>query len=91
MLTPQKQKALIAFKKARTHLDNVIAMTENGQYCVAIMQQNLALIGLLKSAHSLLMANHLNSCFKSAMSSRNTKKQQKMIDEILTVTKFLNK
>jgi len=91
MLTPQKKKALIAFKKARTHLDNVIDMTEKGAYCINIMQQNLALIGLLKSAHQTLMANHLNSCFKNAMASKNSKKQQAMINEILTVTKFLNK
>ena len=42
-------------------------MIEGGEYCIDIMQQNLAVIGLLRSAHEMLMENHLNSCFKNAM------------------------
>jgi len=57
-------------------------MTENGEYCINIMQQNLAVIGLLKSAHQMLMENHLNSCFKSAVASRNKAKQAQMTKEI---------
>jgi DNA-binding FrmR family transcriptional regulator len=55
------------------------------------MQQNLAVIGLLKSAHQQLMENHLNTCFKKAMKTRNEKRIQEMIDEILKVTKLFNK
>jgi len=55
------------------------------------MQQNLAAAGLLKSAHQMLMENHLNSCFADAVASKNEKKKQAMISEILTVTKLFNK
>jgi len=55
------------------------------------MQQNLAVIGLLKSAHQMLMRGHLNTCFRSAMASKNEKKKQEMIEEILKVTKLANK
>ena len=90
-LSSSKTKALIAFKKAQGLLSKIIAMTEEDRYCVDIMQQNLAMVGLLKSAHQILMENHLNSCFKNAIVSKNYKKQQEMIKEILTVTKLLNK
>jgi DNA-binding FrmR family transcriptional regulator len=66
-------------------------MVEAGDYCVDIMQQNLAAIGLLKSAHQNLMAGHLNSCFKNAMASSNEKLKQKMVAEILQVSKLVNK
>jgi DNA-binding FrmR family transcriptional regulator len=85
------QKELIGFRKASSLLTKVIKMAENGDYCIDIMQQNLAVIGLLKSAHQTLMANHLNSCFKNAMASKNEKIKQKMIDEILKVTKMADK
>ena len=62
-------------------------MIEEGEYCVDIMQQNLAVIGLLRSAHEMLMESHLNSCFKNAMASKNSKRKQEMTDEILKVTK----
>jgi len=86
-----KKEILINFKKAQSHLDKIIKMKEDGVYCIDIMQQNLAVIGLLKSAHQMLMQGHLNSCFKNAMASKNEKRKQEMIDEILKVTKLANK
>jgi len=91
MITTHKEKALINFKKAHSLLAKMIGMTENNKYCVDIMQQNLAAIGLLRSAHEMLMENHLNSCFKNAMAAKNEKKKQEMTTEILKVTKLFNK
>jgi len=85
------EKTLINFKKAQGHVGKIIKMIENGEYCINIMQQNLAVIGLLKSAHQMLMENHLNSCFLSAMDSGSKKKKQKMVEEILKVTKIVGK
>lgn len=87
----QKQKTLIAYRKAHSLLSKIIKMLEDGHYCIDIMQQNLAVIGLLKSAHEDLMANHLNTCFKKAIESKNEKREKEMIDEILKVTKIFNK
>ncbi len=87
----QKTKTLINFKKAQSLINKIIEMVEGNKYCIDIMQQNLAAIGLLKSAHQMLMQNHLNTCFKSAMASANEQKKQEMIEEILRVSKLLNK
>jgi DNA-binding FrmR family transcriptional regulator len=87
----KKQKTLIAYKKAKSLLEKIIGMMENGEYCIDIMQQNLAVIGLLKSAHQQLMEEHLNSCFKHAMSTNNEKRKIQMIDEILKVSNLSNK
>ncbi|MFA4942301.1 MAG: metal-sensing transcriptional repressor [Patescibacteria group bacterium] len=86
-----KSEALISLKKSQSLLGKIIKMVEAGDYCVDIMQQNLAAIGLLKSAHQNLMAGHLNSCFKNAMASSNEKLKQKMVAEILQVSKLVNK
>lgn len=79
------------FKKAQSHLGKIIKMVENGEYCIDIMQQNLAVIGLLKSAHQMLMENHLKTCFSSAIKSGNEKKKEEMTKEILQVTKMFNR
>ena len=91
MLSENREKALISFKKAQGSLLGIIKMTENGEYCVDIIQQNLAVIGLLRSAHEMLMENHLNSCFKDAIASKNEKKKKEMTEEILKVTRLFNK
>jgi DNA-binding FrmR family transcriptional regulator len=87
----QKQNNLINFKKAHTLLSKIIQMSENGEYCINIMQQNLAAIGLLRSAHEMLMENHLNTCFKNAMASGSEKKKKEMTEEILRVINLFNK
>jgi DNA-binding FrmR family transcriptional regulator len=87
----ERKKIIIGFKKAKSSLEKIIKMTEDGEYCVDIMQQNLAVIGLLKSAHHHLLDNHLNTCFKNAMASKNEGMKKKMIAEITKVNKIANK
>ena len=90
-MTTQKEKTLINFKKAQSLISKIIKMVEANEYCINIMQQNSATVGLLKSAHQMLMENHLNTCFKTAMGTKNEKRKQEMIQEILKVTKLFNK
>lgn len=86
-----RDKTIINLKKAQTHLARIQKMLDEDAYCIDIMQQNLAVIGLLKSAHQMLMEDHLHSCFESAMRADNEATKARMTDEILTVTKLLNK
>jgi len=90
-MTKSKEKTLINFKKAKSSLAKIETMVKEDKYCINIMQQNLAVIGLLKSAHQMLMEGHLNSCFKNAMAAKNNKRKQEMIDEILKLSKIANK
>ncbi|MFH1451434.1 MAG: metal-sensing transcriptional repressor [bacterium] len=87
----EKQKALISLKKASSLLARIIRMVEEDKYCIDIMQQNLAVIGLLKSGHQALLENHLNTCFKTAMTTASNKKKQEMIGEILQVSKLASR
>lgn len=84
-------KTITNFKKAQSLLARIERMLEDDAYCIDIMQQNLAVIGLLKSAHQMLMEDHLHACFDEAIQSNNTAKKARMTEEILTVTKLLNK
>ncbi|MFA5622727.1 MAG: metal-sensing transcriptional repressor [Candidatus Dojkabacteria bacterium] len=86
-----KHKALINLKKSKGLIETVIKMIEEDQYCINIMQQNLAVIGLLKSANQTLMESHLHHCFANALESNQEKRKAEMIEEILTVTKLLNR
>jgi DNA-binding FrmR family transcriptional regulator len=83
-----REKVLLNYRKTMGLIGKLISMTEENAYCIDLMKQNLAAIGLLRSAQEMLMEDHLNSCFLSAMESGNGKKKQEMIDEILTVTRL---
>jgi len=80
-----KTKALISLKKARTSLDKVINMIENDKYCIDIIQQNLAVIWLLKSSNLTLLENHLNCCFKNAVKNNDNEKLDSMIIEFMKI------
>ena len=86
-----KNNSLINFKKSKGLLEKIIKMVEEKEYCIDIMQQNLAVIGMLKSAHQILMENHLHNCFTKAIQSKQDKRKLEMIEEILKVTKLANK
>jgi len=87
----EKQEVVVALKKAKSLMETIIGMLEKGDYCVDIMQQNLAVIGLLKSAHAKLMENHLHTCFTHGMNSQNPKRKEHMIDEIAKVMSMGNR
>jgi len=84
----ENKEILIALKKAHTHLGNVIKMVEEKEYCIDILQQNLAVIGLLKAGNNKLMERHLHSCFANVMKGSNEKRKQEMIEEILKINKL---
>lgn len=90
-MNEDRKKALTNFKKARSHMNNVIKMMDEDKYCIDVMQQNSAVIGLLKLAHKQLMEGHLGSCFKTALNSKDEKKKREMTKEILTVTNLFNR
>lgn len=89
--TDSKTKKLIALKKASSLINKITQMVADDNYCIDIMQQNLAAIGLLRSFQQLMFEKHLNSCFLSGMQSKNLKRKQQIINEILTVTNLSNK
>jgi DNA-binding FrmR family transcriptional regulator len=84
----EEKEILIALKKAHSHLGKVIQMVEDKEYCVAILQQNLAVMGLLRSANNKLLERHLNSCFINAMKGANEKRKDEMIEEIVKINKL---
>ncbi len=90
-MTKQDNKSIIGLKKANSLISKIIKMIEEKEYCIDIMQQNLAVIGLLKSTHHSLMEKHLTTCFKNAMETKNEKRKREMIEEIIKVSKMSNK
>ena len=87
----KSQKTAIALKKAGTLLTKVQKMNAEKEYCIDIIQQNLAVIGLLRSANESILEGHFTSCFKTAIQSGDTKKQDEMIQELLKVMRTAQK
>lgn len=71
-------------KIARGHLDKVIQMVEDGEYCIDVIHQSQAVQQALKHADNLLLENHLQTCVSSALKNGDNKTA---ITEVMQVFK----
>lgn len=83
----KNNQTIIALKKSRTLLDKIIKMVESDEYCINIIQQNLAVMWLLKGVNIRLLEWHLSCCFVDAVKGNDEKRLHEMIGEIVTIVK----
>ena len=85
------KKTSIAIKKSISLLQKIDQMIEEDKYCIDIIQQVLAVIWLIKWIKWNLLEDHLHCCFTKAIESDDIKKKKQMIEEIIKVTKNIEK
>jgi len=83
-----KKNSITALKKARASTNHILKMIDEDSYCIDILQQILAVNGLLKSASAKILENHLNTCFIEGMGSSSKKIKENLVKEVLDVIKL---
>jgi DNA-binding FrmR family transcriptional regulator len=78
-----KAKILHRLKIARGHLDKVIKMVEDDNYCINVVHQSMAVQSALKEADKVVLENHLNTCVSEAIKKGKKKEVLKEVMEIL--------
>lgn len=73
---------------ARGHLDKVLKMVEEGEYCIDVIQQSRAVQNALKEVDGLTLENHLKTCVVDHIKKG---KSQKTVGEIMKVFKSNSK
>lgn len=71
-------------KIARGHLDKVIRMIEEDEYCIDVLHQMQAVESALKETGNVVLENHLKTCVADAISKGN---KDEAISEIMQVFK----
>lgn len=87
-MAQNSEKVTIGLKKAKTSLEKVMKMIEDNKYCIDVIQQNLAVIGLLKSANMSLLEGHVDHCIKNACKSGNKKEIEEKMTELTKILKI---
>ncbi|MCR4277141.1 MAG: metal-sensing transcriptional repressor [Candidatus Roizmanbacteria bacterium] len=65
----QNNKVLHRLKIAKGHLEKVIKMLENDEYCLNVIQQTQAVTSSLEKVSELILENHLKTCVRESMES----------------------
>lgn len=79
-----QERILHRLKIARGHLDKVINMAENDEYCINVLHQSQAVQAALKETDSMILENHLRTCVADSIKSGN---QEGAIKEVMEVFK----
>ena len=82
-----KERVIHRLKIARGHLEKVIKMVDEDEYCVDIIHQSQAVQKALKEIDHLVLEQHLECCTSEDIKSGNL---QKAIDEVMSVFKKIS-
>lgn len=77
-----QHKILHRLKIARGHLNKVIQMVENGEYCIDVIHQSQAVQSALFQTDQLILKNHLNTCVVEEIKKGNSKE---VIEEVMKI------
>lgn len=76
------QSLLHRLKITSGHLQKVIAMAENDEYCIDIIHQSLAVQSALKAVDKVILEHHLKTCVAHAMQEGNV---DKAVSEVMSI------
>ena len=85
MKTEHKTSALNRLKTVRGHLDAVIRMVDDEQYCPDIMKQVSALQGSLEGVNRVLLQNHVETCVLEHIKEGRS---EQVVDELLETLRY---
>ena len=68
---------------AKGHLDKVITMHQNGDYCIDIVHQSLAVQAALKKVDEIILENHLRTCVADSIKEGKSDEAIKEVMEVL--------
>ena len=83
-----QKRILHRLKIARGHLNKVIRMADEQEYCINIIHQSQAVQSALHEIDSLLIDNHLKTCVVESIKKGDTKTS---INELIEVFKRAKK
>jgi DNA-binding FrmR family transcriptional regulator len=72
-------------KSVEGHVRGIERMVENGEYCVDIVNQILAVQRALQKVNGLVLERHLHTCVTTAIRGDDPDERERVIGEILDV------
>jgi len=72
-------------KSIEGHVRGVVRMVENGEYCIDIVNQMLAIERALQKVNGMVLERHLHTCVTSAIRGENPQERERVIKEIMDV------
>jgi DNA-binding FrmR family transcriptional regulator len=85
MADEKTEDILRRLKSVEGHVRGIERMVEEGQYCVDIVNQIVAVQRALKKVSGLVLDRHLHSCVTRAIQGDDVQAREKVLDELMEV------
>ncbi len=72
-------------KSIEGHVRGIERMVENGDYCIDIVNQIMAVQRALQRVNSMVLDQHLHTCVTTAIRGDDPAERERVIDEIMGV------
>jgi len=72
-------------KSVEGHVRGIERMVENGEYCIDIVNQVLAVQRALHKVNSIVLNRHLHTCVTTALRSDDPAERERVIGEIMSI------
>lgn len=72
-------------KSIAGHVHGIERMVENGEYCINIVNQILAVQRALQKVNSMVLDRHLHTCVTTAIRGDDPDERERVIGEIMGV------
>ena len=72
-------------KSIEGHVRGIERMVENGDYCIDIVNQILAVQRALQKVNTLVLDRHLHTCVTTAIRGEDPDERERVIGEIMDV------
>ena len=87
---PNREKIIISLKKARTSIEKILFTVDmKDPSCFPVIQQTLAVIGLLKSANTLMLESHFDSRIQDVSIRPSRKELDELKKEFLKIIRMI--
>lgn len=80
----EKERIIHRLKIARGHLNKVMQMIEDDEYCIDVLHQSQAIQQALRQTDAVLIEHHLNTCMIDSLNAGNS---DEAVTEIMTILK----
>ncbi|HLD92268.1 MAG TPA: metal-sensitive transcriptional regulator [Patescibacteria group bacterium] len=78
-----KDQIIHRLKISKGHLEKVIQMVSEDEYCIDIVHQLLAIQSALKNVDELILENHLKTCVADSIKNGESDEAIKEVMEVL--------
>ena len=91
MVDNTKKEIANRLRSIEGHVRGIERMVDEGEYCIDVIKQTIAVQRALDKVNALILQNHLQTCVTTAIRGEKPQERERVIGELLEVFETASK